>query len=57
MSEGEVIRKTVGTAGSPANPIRRAWELRNLLVKMGAKTPPNDEHVRRVVGRAEPKRG
>jgi hypothetical protein len=49
-SEGERIRKVVGSRSEPENPIRRVWKLRERMLRLGIDFDDDDERIRKVVG-------
>jgi len=52
-SEGERIRKEVGSRSVSENPIRRVWQLRERLLHLGIEFEDDDERIRKLVGREE----
>lgn len=51
----ERIRKVVGMRPDTKNPVRRVWELRVRMLRLGIDFGNDDERIRKVVG--GPQRG
>jgi hypothetical protein len=51
----ERIRKVVGMRPDTKNPVRRVWELRERMLRLGIDFGNDDERIRKVVG--SPQRG
>lgn len=49
-SDKERIRKVVGTHPDTENPVRRVWELRERMLRLGIDFGNDDERIRKVVG-------
>ncbi len=49
----EDIRRIIGSYSESENPIRRVWQLRKRMLRLGIEFEDDDERIRKVVGRSE----